>query len=119
MGFQPRLNNVKSESEDILSENKEIMNRWKTYYEDALNKGRKTEMEQQTCQKCQTSIIGNEESEEDEGSTPPEYNEVIKSIKDIRSKKAPRKDAITSELIKLSGTECQSRIYELILKIWE
>lgn len=116
-GFQPRLHNVKSKSGEILSEKNEIINRWKSYFEDILNGEEDEMLESQDCEIYQMNTMEN--NEEDPNITPPEYSEVTKAIKELKNNKAPGEDSITPELIKSAGFECQKRIHQLILKIWE
>lgn len=67
----------------------------------------------------QSNSASNREKEEEEETRlpPPEYAEVIKALQNLKNWKEPEEDAITTKLLKSAGTECQIRIYNLILKI--
>lgn len=88
------------------------------YFENVLNGGRKDWIELQTDQTVLPN--NNEEAEAEEaGLTPSELKEIIKAIQNLKSSKATGEDTITAELLKNAGRECQLKIYNLILKIWQ
>lgn len=117
-GFQPRLFNVRSDTGKLLTEDEEIKERWRIYFEDALNGGKKDGMEMQDDQ-----IIWYNNKEETEAKETrlisSEHEEIIRALQSLKNGKAPGEDTITVELLKKVGKECQLRICNLILKIWQ
>lgn len=77
-GFQPRLFNVRSDTGKLLTEDEEIKERWRIYFEDALN-GKKDRMEMQDDQ-----IIWYNNKEETEaketGLISSEHDEIIRAL---------------------------------------
>jgi len=118
--FQPRLCNVRSDTGEMLTEEEEITDRWRIYFENVLNGGRKDWTELQADQTMLS--INTEETdtvEEEVELTPLEPEEVIKALNSVKNGKDPGEDAITAELLKNVGRECQLRMCNLILEIWK
>jgi hypothetical protein len=64
-------------------------------------------IEEQTSQRAETQM------------KPPNLEEVLEVIHSFKNNKAPGIDKIPVELIRIGGTELHTRIYKLIIKLWE
>lgn len=84
---------IKSKKGEILTENKEIMDRWKEHFEELLNASEEHTPEEPT----QKQKESDKELVVEEKITIKELQEVIKNLK---NGKAPGEDKITTEMIK-------------------
>lgn len=106
--FQPRLNLCIDENGNTLTEEKEILERWKEHFQATLNIGSTSEEEDYETL-----------SSEDETEIPaPSLEEVVKIISKMKNGKAGGEDNITVELIRFGGLELHSRIHQLICLVW-
>ena len=97
----------KDKSGNILSEYRDILQRWKQYFCDLQNtKARNKELISEN-----TTLNNVEEV------PPPTYYEVSQ-VKKLKTHKAAGSDNIPAQLIKHGGIEIQRRIHKLIMKIW-
>lgn len=49
----------------------------------------------------------------------PSYDEFCKAISCLKNRKTPGSDGIPAEVYKYAGPKIQTRLFELILKVWE
>lgn len=101
------VNHIKNKNGEIITEDSEIMKRWKEYFQELLGNNRDTE--QRTRQR---EII---EENNDQNITAKELNDVIRNLK---NGKAPGHDKITSEMIKNMGTEAKKILLKIYNMIW-
>jgi len=101
----------KNDKGKVLTEKQQVLERWKHYFNEALN----WELTPEHTNSEHESENLNEEVE----IPPSTYNEVSDIIQKLRNNKAPGPDNIIYELIKEGGRKLKHRIYMLILKIWE
>jgi len=92
----------KSESGETLTEQDEIMNRWKNYCETLYS----------TCEPIEEMKL------EGEREPTPTYGEVEKAIKSIKTGKAEGPDEIPAELLKLGGETVTGAMHKLITHVW-
>jgi hypothetical protein len=95
---------------NILIEKQQVLERWKHYFSEALNRELAPDM---------NSEREMENLNEKVEIPPPTYNEINGVIQKLRNNKTPGPDNIISELIKEGGQRLKHRIYMLILKIWD
>ena len=102
-------NFCKDKSGNILSEHKDILQRWKQYFCDL-----------QSLKDSQSEIdIENITFNNVEEVSPPTYHEVTQIIEKLKTHKAAGPDNIPAELIKTGGIALKQRIHKLIVKIWK
>ena len=98
----PSVKSVKSESGETLTEQAEIMNRWKNYCEILYS----------TCEPVEEMKL------EGEREPTPTYGEVEKAIKSMKTRKAEGPDEIPAELLKLGGETVTAAMHRLITHVW-
>jgi len=97
----------KDKSGNILSERRDILQRWKQYFCDS----------QSTNTRHKKLISENTILNNVEEVPPPTYHEVSQVIKKLKTHKAAGLENTPAELIKHGGKELQQRIHKLIMKI--
>jgi endonuclease/exonuclease/phosphatase family metal-dependent hydrolase len=97
----------KDKDGNILSEKKQILERWQQYFKDLLN----PRIEEMNSIKTDESSKNNPELEE------PTYEETNEIIKNMKSNKAAGPDAILPEFIKNGGLTLKQKIRQLIVKV--
>ena len=103
---------IKSKKGEILTENKEIMDRWKEHFEELLNASEEHTPEEPT----QKQKESDKELVVEEKITIKELQEVIKNLK---NGKAPGEDKITTEMIKKMGTEGTEVLLKIYNRVWQ
>uniref|UniRef100_A0A8D9DWW4 Craniofacial development protein 2 n=1 Tax=Cacopsylla melanoneura TaxID=428564 RepID=A0A8D9DWW4_9HEMI len=108
-GFTPRIDLIKDNDGNLISDESKALEQWKSYFENLLNceviRNNRNEEEQ--------LIYLNEE--EIEAPTPLEIVNVINKLK---TGKAAGEDKIPAEVLKAGGEELNMKICNLIQKIW-
>ena len=99
----PSVKMVKSESGENLTEQAEIMNRWKNYCETLYS----------TCEPIEEMKLDGERE------PTPTYEEVEKAIKSMRTGKAEGPDEIPVELLKLGGETVTGAMHTMITYVWK
>jgi hypothetical protein len=97
----------KDKDGNILSERKQILERWQQYFKELLN----PEIERINSIEIHGNSINNLEQDE------PMYEEINKIIKNLKSNKAAGPDEILPEFIKNGDFPLKQKIYQLIVKI--
>ena len=100
----------KDDKGKVLTEKQQVLERWKHYFNEALNR--------ELTPEHTNSEHEAENLKEEVEIPPPTHNEVRDIIQKLRNNKAPGPDNIISDLIK-GGRKLKHRIYMFILKIWE
>ena len=102
------LKYVKNKQGNLLTDKKEVMERWKEHFEELLNEG-------------QVEII--EEGEETEISNVSEEEitemELRLAIKKMKKGKSAGHDKITPEMIKLLGPKAEKKLLSLMNTVWQ
>ena len=104
--FQPSLKVIKDKNGEVLTENKEILDRWREYCSNMYSAAQNQDAS------GQQTIYTEEEPE-------PLLDEIRWALDQISNGKSPGCDEVPIELIK-EGKESSLRLYHLIvLKIWK
>lgn len=114
MRGEKRVNSraIKNEEGDILTEEVEIMNRWKEYFQKLLNTQVETQQENEEDQVSEEEERGNEEDK----ITKEELKEAINELK---NGKAPGSDRITTEMIKYMGESGTQLCLKVLNTVWQ
>ena len=103
---------IKNKDGDILREEKEIMNRWKEYFEELLN----VKCERQMGDDEEEDIMEQKEEMRGKGTR---IKEVIDAIHLLKRGKVVGHDNITAEMLQNMGQNGLEMLTELFNKIWE
>ena len=106
--FRPRIDVIKDENSKMLSESREVKDRWKTYCKKLYI--RKNNLPT-------NSIISHSTSDNEE--PPPSYSEIEKAIHDIKNGKSPGHDDVVAESVKFGDENVKAFFYKLCVAIWE
>lgn len=104
--FQPRSIKINDEHGQLLSDEKEIANRWGEYFHDLLNKPT-IQRPQRTFQNAEPMI------------ETPTYEEVTEAIHKLKPNKSPGDDNIPAELIKAAGPDLWHRLHQIVNRVWD
>jgi hypothetical protein len=105
-GYQPRINVVKDEKGDLVSDSHSIFARWKNHFSQLLNIHWVNDVRQTEVHTAEPLV------------PEPSAFEVEMAIEKLKSHKSPGIDQIPAELIKAGGRIIRSEIHKLILSIW-
>ena len=98
----------KNKQGEIVGEEKDVLEVWATYFKELLNpKTNMTPPEETTYFGPKNNIMA------------ATLQETLEVIRNLKNKRAPGEDSITSELIKYGGRTLWNRIHPLITTIWE
>jgi len=100
---RPSVKAVKSEFGETLTEQAEIMNRWKNYCETLYS----------ACEPVEEVKLDGERE------PTPTYEEVEKAIKSMRTGKVEGPDEIPAEHLKLGGETVTGAMHKMITYIWK
>lgn len=109
--FVPQVDMCRDEYGNLLTDDCEVIERWKQYYDEHLN-GNVAEHED-------GRIVDLGERAEDEMLPAPDLEEVQEEIGRLRNNKAAGKDQLPSELLKHGGETLAKALHWVINKIWE
>lgn len=108
----PRTITIKNADGELLREEREIMGRWKEYFENLLN--------------TETPTEESDQNKEDHGNrgrntegNEIKMEELKEAIQRLKNGKAPGNDKITTEMVKNMGEEGRQFLLEILNKIWE
>jgi hypothetical protein len=105
-GYQPRINIRKDENGNLLADPQSILNRWKNFFNQALNI-------------CGVHDVRQKDVHMVEPLVPePSLIKVEIAIRKLKSYKSPCTDQILAKLIKAGGETLCSEIHKLICSIW-
>lgn len=105
-GYQPTTQILEDSDGNLITDPERIKSEWRRYFEELLN-----------CPPVQNEMEdpgGNSEAQIE----IPSFEEVRNAIMRLKNNKCPGIDGIPGEIWKYGGGALQSRLYELILKIW-
>ncbi|CAG4936021.1 unnamed protein product [Colias eurytheme] len=106
-GYQPTTQILEDVNGDLITDSEDIKMAWRDYFQSLLN-----------CPPPQAEII-RDKDDNYEDVPPPTFAEVHKAIMRLKNNKAPGIDGVPSEVWKQSGAVVQSKLYEVLRKIWE
>ena len=104
--FNPRLEVVKDDSNNVLTDGSDVLNRWKEYCEKLYEHPNRDS-------ECPIEI--NSMTYE----PPPLFAEVEKALYSLKNNKSPGYDDIPAELLKIPGESAVKVMYKLCIKIWK
>ena len=99
----------KDKDGNILSEKKQILERWQQYFKVLLNTGNVKIQNMEVYEGAASNL----ELEK------PTYDEINEIIKNMKSNKAAGLDDILPEFIKNGGFILKQKLHQLLLKIWK
>lgn len=105
-----RKKKTKKANGKLITNDEEIIDRWKEYFQELLNNNDNEEEEQEN---KDTQYNGPHLN-----IPPPTREEVEQQVKKLQNHKSPGEDEITNELIKNGGEELINNLQELISDIW-
>ena len=112
-GPQPKMSDtlIAHDGSSQITEPKQIVARWKEYFERLLNVEAETD----------ESVISElpPYPEQTHMSEPPTIEEVRCAIKRSKSNKSPGIDGIPAEIYKTGGTRLTEQLHQLLLKCWQ
>jgi hypothetical protein len=100
-GYQPRINIIKDENGNLLADPKNVLNRWKNFFNQVINVYGLHDVRQMDIHTAEPLV------------PEPSLVEVEIAIGKLKSYKSPGTDRIPTELIKVGG-ETYSEIHRLI-----
>jgi hypothetical protein len=106
--FRPRLTICKSKNGDIITEKKDILNRWKDHFNELLNS-----MEQE---KEPIKMQDYKDAKEEDFS--PTIEEVEMAGQNLEGYKVPATDNIPAKLFKYGGNALLKHLHSIIREIW-
>ena len=109
-GKREQNSKVKDKGGKILTDEKEIMSRWKEYFQGLLN------IEKDEDDKTETLDTETTNDDENDEITTEEMNDAIKKLK---NGKKPGHDRITTEMIKHLGEQGRRVLLEIMNKTWK
>ena len=110
-GFVPRAEMCRDKNGGILTDDREVIERWKQHYDEHLNG-----VQAGDHNRSGEDVVG---ATNDEDVPPPTISEVKDAIRQLKNNKAAGKDGIGAELIKMGPDKLASSLHRLIVEIWE
>jgi hypothetical protein len=104
--YQPRINIIKDENGNLLADPQNVLNRWKNFFNQALNIHAVHDVRQVDIHMAEPLML------------EPSLVEVEIAIGKLKSYKSPDTDQILAEFIKAGGETLYSEIHRLICCIW-
>ncbi|XP_061512568.1 uncharacterized protein LOC133393124 [Anopheles gambiae] len=123
-GFAPKTAMCRDAEGNLLTDEREVIEGWKCYYEGYLNRaesgeagarGRTRQPPQQQHSSNNSNSIGNSNDEV----PPPSLDEIASAIKQLKSNKSAGSDGMAAELFKKGSKRLTVEIHQLIVKVWE
>jgi hypothetical protein len=105
-GYQPRINVVKDENDDLLADSHNILNRWKNNFSQLLNVHNVSDARQVEVHAAEPLVPG------------PSRLEVEIAIAKLKKYKSPGSDQIPADLIQAGGEILLSAIHKLLKSVW-
>ena len=106
-GYQARVDVIKNENEELLTDSNSILNRWKDYFSQLLNVHKDNNVGEIEIQTAELLI------------PDPTLLEVQIAIEKLKKYKSLGIDQILAELIQDGGNSLLAEIYKLVLAIWK
>ncbi|XP_062717045.1 uncharacterized protein LOC134292171 [Aedes albopictus] len=113
-GFVPRAEICRDKDGGLLTDGREVIERWKQHFDQHLN----------GVENVGTGAHGNGKNDDasaaEDGNEPtPTLREVKDVIHQLKTNKAAGKDGIAAELIKMGPEKLATCLHRLIVRIWE
>ncbi|KAJ4448910.1 hypothetical protein ANN_00302 [Periplaneta americana] len=100
---------VKDEQGQIISEDKEICERWRRYFDGILNVSNPQE---------NVSSEEHQECELHDNQNPPTIEEIRIALNKLKNNKAPGTDNIPAELFKRGGVKLEQQLLDIVDSVW-
>lgn len=110
------LKNIKDKQGNLLTNEEEIMERWKEYFKEMLEHNKEQEKEKDQ-ERSSTSEQNLDIINEEPSSKDISRDELEEAIKTLRLGKAPGKDTISPEMIKYMGEVGKEKLLQLMNNI--
>lgn len=110
-GPQQKIHFIKDKNGQIITNEEEIVERWKEHFEGMLN--------EEKCNKERQREHEMETSQMEEIIPAPTLEEIKNIIMKLKNGKSSGENGVNSELIKYGGEELMKKIHTLIEEIWE
>jgi hypothetical protein len=105
-GYQPRINIIKDENDNLIGDPQNVLNRWKNFFNQVLNVQGVYDVRQMDIHTAEPLV------------PEPSLVEVEIAIGKLKSYKSRGTDQIPAELIKAGGETLYSEIHRFICSIW-
>ncbi|CAG4962692.1 unnamed protein product [Colias eurytheme] len=106
-GYQPVTQMLEDEDGNLIANKADIKVSWRNYFQQLLNC---TQLNVPIPQSKQDNVVNIE---------PLSFKEVQQAIMRLKNNKAPGIDGLPSEIWKYGGGALQSRLYEVLRRIWD
>jgi endonuclease/exonuclease/phosphatase family metal-dependent hydrolase len=110
-GFVPRAEMCRDKDGRILTDDREVTERWKQHFNEHLNGVQEEDQDGEG-----GDVVG---AANDEDVPPPTIEEVKDAIKQLKNNKSAGKDGIGAELIKMGPDKLAKCLHRLIVRIWD
>lgn len=104
--YQPRTNICKDKYGNTLSDKNEIVDRWREYFDELLNKPNVT------CDGTAPNIIEIDEE-------TPTVDDTKAALQKLKNFKCSGEDGIVAELFKYAGDKCLNYIHQILVDVWQ
>ncbi|XP_065172610.1 uncharacterized protein [Atheta coriaria] len=121
-GYKPHTTLCRDQTGQIISDLKNILDAWKTHFEDLLNG---TDNDDNLTQTTPSASQTNENENEDNYNysnvdiSPPTIEELEEAIQAQKNNKSPGIDGIPAEIYKHGGRKLLHYLHKLMVNIWE
>ncbi|XP_052903021.1 uncharacterized protein LOC128310418 [Anopheles moucheti] len=115
-GFTPMIAMCRNVKGDILSDEREVIDRWKCYFDGHLNGADTANTGRGTGSRIEQQY--GSQHDEDEVS-PPSLGEVISAVKQLTCNKSAGSDGLVAELFKMGPERLAVIMHRLTLRIWD
>uniref|UniRef100_A0AAG5DNL5 Reverse transcriptase domain-containing protein n=1 Tax=Anopheles atroparvus TaxID=41427 RepID=A0AAG5DNL5_ANOAO len=110
-GYTPKTEMCRGEDGSILTDEREVIARWKRYYDGHLN-GAQAGDRGDGVEDHISRVVGDEVP-------PPSVEEVTGAVKQLKLNKSAGSDGLGAELFKMGQERLAICMHQLIVKIWE
>ena len=116
----PQAKLIADEAGRTLTEDPDIMARWKRYCENLYSEGvEPSNAEEAELQSAETDSTKREWRKGFNNEPLPTYEEVERAFKSMKVGKAVGPDEVSAELLKLGGETVTRALHKIIVKVWE
>ncbi|XP_062716068.1 uncharacterized protein LOC134291831 [Aedes albopictus] len=113
-GYVPQAEICRDKEGSLLTDKREVIERWKQHFDEHLNGEENVGTEDQGS--GGNDYVG---AAEDGNEPTPTLREVKDAIHQLKNNKAAGKDGIAAELIKMGPEKLATCLHQLVVKIWE
>ncbi|XP_055626490.1 LINE-1 retrotransposable element ORF2 protein isoform X1 [Toxorhynchites rutilus septentrionalis] len=110
-GFVPRAEMCRNKEGGILTNEREVIERWRQHYDEHLNSAQTGDLD--GVEEVYTGAMNNDDV------PPPTMGEVKEAINQLKNHKAAGKDGLVAELFKGGPRKLVECMHRLIVRIWD